>query len=449
MEILLEANAGRGKRIMNKIWIDLTDISVWNGHHTGTQRVVYELAKRYYGRKDVEYFVFNPKKNTFHSYDFTSVLDRVEAPVKVEPDEAVPERPPVLRHLVARAYHRSPETIKKYATKHRREQIKRIYRKGKSVIRKNKSVFIQPDTPSLSFTSSDTLLVMGKPWDHPSFMETVRREKPVQGYKLIQVVYDLIPVFFPHLFGLPLFRPYTQHMFETAAISDGLLAISKSSMRDMERFCDKLLIDCPPIEVIRLGDDFTGKVSRKPLLSSLEPGNFILCVGTVEVRKNHQLLYMAYKQGIAEGKRMPKLVIVGGKGWYTGDVMYAFEHDPDMKDLVYIGGRTDEELEWLYQNCLFTIYPSVYEGWGLPIAESLARGKLCISSNTSSMTEISGKLIDYFSPYDSRECLNAIMRYTNTEVLESKELEIKNEYKLHTWDQTYNQVDKILAKRNI
>lgn len=435
---------------MNKIWIDLTDLSVWSGHHTGTQRVVYEIAKRYYGRNDVDYFVFNPKNNTFHQYDFKQVLDKVEAS-QVAQETTInqePPRPPLVKHALLRAYHNSPELVKKHFTEHRRKQIKRVYKKGRSLLKKPVPSFIWPDTPPINFSAQDTLLVMGKPWDHPSFIETVRREKPNKNYKVIQVVYDLIPVFFPHLFGLPLFKPYTKHMFETAALSDGLLAISKSSKRDMEKFCERLLIPTPPIEVIRLGDDFTKTKPKKPPITSLEKGNFILCVGTIEVRKNHQLLYAAYKLGLAEGKSLPKLVIVGGKGWYTHDILYAFDYDPQMKDLAFIGGRSDQELEWLYENCKFTIYPSVYEGWGLPIAESLARGKICVASNTSSMTEIAGELIDYFNPYDSRDCLEKITKYLEDNALRQKEKEIQSKYKLHPWGSTYKQVDKFVSKHS-
>jgi glycosyltransferase involved in cell wall biosynthesis len=193
-----------------------------------------------------------------------------------------------------------------------------------------------------------------------------------------------------------------------------------------------------------LGDDFAQATPRKPGIDVKE-GEYILCVGTIEVRKNHQLLYTAYKLGLSKGLRMPKLVIVGGKGWYTSDVLFEFAHDPQMKDLVYIMHHAnDNELKWLYENCKFTIYPSVYEGWGLPVAESLAYGKLCVSSNVSSMPEIAGGLIDYFSPYDSGECLEAIEKYINDENLLKKEAEIKKVYKTNSWDQTFEQTQKIL-----
>lgn len=432
---------------MKTTWIDLTDISTWEGHHTGTQRVVYQIAKRYHGKPGVKYFIFDPRHNTFHEHSFDGILERIEQSERQEESEpAEPPKPPLIRHLLIRTYHRSPEALRKKLTPHRRKQIKRVYKKTKQILTRSEAAptVAAPTTPAMHFTADDTVLIMGKPWDYPSFIETLRKDKIQHKFKIVQVVYDLIPIMFPHLFGIALFKPYTQHIFETVAISDGLLAISESTKRDTEKFCEESLVKAPPIEVIRLGDDFAKVKPKKPPIESLEPGNFILCVGTVEVRKNHQLLYAAYKLGLSRGRKLPKLVIVGGKGWYTGDILYAFKNDPELRDMVFVDRSSDQELEWLYQNCKFTIYPSVYEGWGLPIAESLARGKVCIASDTSSMTEIAGNLIDYFSPYDSAACLALISKYLDQNKLADKVREIQNEYKPRTWNQTQEQVQSFV-----
>ncbi|HTE57626.1 MAG TPA: glycosyltransferase family 1 protein [Verrucomicrobiae bacterium] len=432
-----------------KVWIDISDISVWAGYHTGTQRVVYQIAKRYRGQPNVDYFVFNPRSNTFHQHSFDEVIQRVEAAAQEAEAGAPPPKPSKsirARVMVARVYQNSPEAVRKRLTPERRTLIKRVLKKAKRTMRPPQPAVATPTTPAMRFGADDIVLITGKAWDYRSFMEALRKDKLDQHFKIIQVVYDLIPIFFPHLFGLPLFKPYTQHMFEVGALSDGLLAISESSKRDMLNYCKGMLIPPPPIDVIRLGDDFAKVEPVKPGIKSLKPGNFILCCGTVEVRKNHQLLYTAYKEGFRRGLKLPKLVVVGGKGWYTGDVMYQFTHDPAFRDMVYIGGRSDQELEWLYQNCLLTVYPSVYEGWGLPIAESLAHGKLCLASDTSSMTEIAGDLIEYFSPYDTVGCLELLQKYMDKPTLAKKEAQIQKTYQPVAWDHTFTQVKKFVDK---
>lgn len=429
---------------MKKIWIDLTDISIWTGHHTGTQRVVYQIAKRYHGLPGVNYFIFNPRHNTFHEHSFDEIMTRVEAAEQSTAEHTSSPRGGLVKHIATHAYRNLPEAVRKHATPHRRELMRRVYRTSKRIVKPGKMLVMDPTTPMIHFSREDTLLIMGKPWDYPNFAETLRKQKIKWGFKIIHVVYDLIPIFFPHLFGEPLFDPYARNMFETGALSDGLLAISESTSRDMKKFCKDMLISCPPIQVVRLGDDFSLVKSQKPETGVSEK-EFILCVGTVEIRKNHQLLYTAYKLGLSKGLKLPKLVIVGGKGWYTNDLLYELTHDPAMDNLIYIVHHTsDKELKWFYENCLFTVYPSVYEGWGLPIAESLSYGKMCISSNTSSMTEIAGDLTEYFSPYDAAECLKLITKYYDSAALAKKEQEIGQAYKPVSWDETFKQITKFV-----
>jgi glycosyltransferase involved in cell wall biosynthesis len=93
---------------------------------------------------------------------------------------------------------------------------------------------------------------------------------------------------------------------------------------------------------------------------------------------------------------------------------------------------------------LFTIFPSVYEGWGLPVAESLNYGKVSISSDSSSMPEIAGNLIDYFSPYDAASCLSLMIKYQDKATRLKKEKQITQSYKTTSWDLTYQQVTKLI-----
>jgi len=171
------------------------------------------------------------------------------------------------------------------------------------------------------------------------------------------------------------------------------------------------------------------------------PEPFLLSVGTIEVRKNHLLLYQTYKLAAAEGIDLPRLVIAGRRGWLTHDLLHAFRHDPQVRTKISLLHEvSDAQLAWLYGNCLFTLYPSIYEGWGLPIAESLNHGRVCLCSSTSSMPEIAGDLLEYFSPFDPRSCLNLIRKYLAPEVRAAKETEIELRYSRVPWERTYRDV---------
>src|SRR5690606_32260347 len=110
---------------------------------------------------------------------------------------------------------------------------------------------------------------------------------------------------------------YTQHLFEALSSSDLVLPISESSAKDMVRFCRELNINVPEYKVIRLGDDIGPKdlSDDKDTPDGRLSNEFILCVGTVEIRKNHTQLYYAYKLAQEKNIELPQLVIVGNNGW--------------------------------------------------------------------------------------------------------------------------------------
>lgn len=151
-------------------------------------------------------------------------------------------------------------------------------------------------------------------------------------------------------------------------------------------------------------------------------------------------MYYVYKKSIADGVELPNLVIVGKKGWMVEDVYNLITKDPEVsKKISLVSGISDNELEWLYANCKFTVFPSFYEGWGIPIAESLSRGKLCISSDTSSMPEVGKDLVVYASPYDPQRWLD-IMKNLDDKKLNKLEQKIKQDYKPVLWRDTYGQL---------
>jgi glycosyltransferase involved in cell wall biosynthesis len=92
----------------------------------------------------------------------------------------------------------------------------------------------------------------------------------------------------------------------------------------------------------------------------------------------------------------------------------------------------DAELAFLYQNCLFTVYPSYYEGWGLPIGESLWFRKLVVTSETSSMPEVGGSLVDYVNPYSIQSVLNGVKRALDPDYVRERTAAIKPSA-LRTW----------------
>ena len=139
--------------------------------------------------------------------------------------------------------------------------------------------------------------------------------------------------------------------------------------------------------------------------------SFALTVGTVEIRKNHaRLLHLWESMARERGEGWPKLIIAGKRGWQADEALRALRRADNQSPYLWIEAPTDEELVWLYSRASFTVFPSLAEGWGMPIGESLWFGKPCVASNTTSMPEVGGDLCCYGDPHDIGSFAHPIMR---------------------------------------
>jgi alpha-1,3-rhamnosyl/mannosyltransferase len=142
------------------------------------------------------------------------------------------------------------------------------------------------------------------------------------------------------------------------------------------------------------------------------PERYMFTVSTVEPRKNLVTLLAAYrllKTSLKED--CPPLIIVGRKGWNCDDILsYMLELD----GLVQFPGHvSDEELVALYQMATCLVFPSLYEGFGLPVLEAMMAGCPVITSNTSSLPEVAGNaalLIDPLQAEEIEEAMECLLR---------------------------------------
>lgn len=129
------------------------------------------------------------------------------------------------------------------------------------------------------------------------------------------------------------------------------------------------------------------------------PERYLLFVGTVEPRKNLGRLLSAFEtirsKGLADG-----LVIVGQRGWLYDAFFAQLEESPARDGVILPGYVPDEDLPALYGGALALVFPSVYEGFGLPVLEAMGCGVPVATSNTSSLPEIGGDAARYFDPLD-------------------------------------------------
>ena len=146
----------------------------------------------------------------------------------------------------------------------------------------------------------------------------------------------------------------------------------------------------------------------KKLPEQVSEGKFWLCVGTLEPRKNHLGLLRAYARHKAKfGKALP-LVHAGGPGWLMNDFKDHIRKLNVHNDVILLGYVDDTALQWLYQNCFAFIYPSLFEGFGMPVLEAMSLGAAVITSNTTSIPEIVGDAGILVNPRVDEQIANAM-----------------------------------------
>jgi glycosyltransferase involved in cell wall biosynthesis len=224
-----------------------------------------------------------------------------------------------------------------------------------------------------------------------------------------------------------------------------VLTISEFTKGEILRYCAECGIAVPPLTVVRLGDviDAADSSEPPPLPRFVPSRPFFVCVSTLDVRKNHRLLYDAWSQlAAADPDTCPDLLCIGTKHVLVDDLLHEIRHDRAVNGRIHLlDDVTDHELAWYYSACTATIYPSRYEGWGLPVAESLGRGKLCLASNATSIPEIDADLPAFFDPLDAHGLACLVRKAVDEpDWVSEREREIRDSFVATPWSHTAGQV---------
>ena len=297
----------------------------------------------------------------------------------------------------------------------------------------------------------DVLLLAGETWTQHDFalLSRLRRE---QGLRLAAICQDMIPVKLPQFFEpgefMARYRAYADFLVGEV---DLLIAISESTRADLAEHARGRGGVQGRLETVQLGADFDlARTPQRPdALGEPGPAGFVLSVSTIQSRKNFDLLYHLWRR-LTERKLadLPQLVIVGQPGFGSTDLLHQIATDPLAASVItLLHGVSDSELAWLYRNCRWTLYPSFYEGWGLPISESLAHGKYCLASDTSSLPEAGGGLVRHLDPLDFPAWAAAVIELSREPAkLAALEARIRAEYHPVTWRQSGERLAGLLRE---
>ncbi len=289
-------------------------------------------------------------------------------------------------------------------------------------------------------SKTSILLMLGAAWVYPSYFHAVRKLKR-QGTRFVVLIHDLIPVIMPTMCDKGTAEVFKIFLQRTIRNADHILTVSEHTKKDLIEYCYKEGLSCPSASVAKNGQSLGEEediVSPPPI-----DGKYVLFVSTIEGRKNHILALKVWQRLVSElGANAPILVLVGRLGWRVeGFVEELYQSNLLNDKIVMLSDVPDSSLKSLYENCLFTFYPSLYEGWGLPVGESLAFGKVCLSSNASSIPEVGGDLAVYFDPTDLPAAFELAKKLVVDEDWRNLlEQNIKDSFRPITWLDTATQV---------
>ncbi len=197
-------------------------------------------------------------------------------------------------------------------------------------------------------------------------------------------------------------------VFKAAMHADAIIAVSDYSRRSFLDVFPHYPAD--KIAVVHLGSRFTPDAPADPppdMARRFRPWGFWLSVGTLEPRKNLRRMLQGYAEHQQAVKEPLPLVLAGGKGWMEDD-LEAYIHQLGLGgDVVPLGYVSDAALAWLYRNCYAFVYPSLYEGFGLPVLEAMSLGAAVVTSSVTSLPEVGGEAALYVDPLDTSDIARA------------------------------------------
>ncbi len=299
------------------------------------------------------------------------------------------------------------------------------------------------------FQAGDVLLSLGASWSVPGHAEEAAALRS-RGVVVVRMIYDMIPTIKPQWVDEPTVRMVSGWVRNLLTGSDKVLTISEFSRSEIAAYCAESHLAMPPVTVVRLGDQLDSSHEATPPLPRTVPQRpFFVCVSTLDVRKNHRLLYDAWSVLAArDPDRCPDLVCLGVSHLYVAELLREIRQDRAVNGRIHLlHGVADAELAWYYRHCAATIYPSRYEGWGLPVAESLGHGRLCLASQATSIPEISRDLPEFFDPLDVHGLVALVERtLSDPEWVQSREAMIRERFVPTPWTHTARQVLAAIAE---
>jgi glycosyltransferase involved in cell wall biosynthesis len=454
--------------VTTTVWIDVEDLFEYALHYSrpsGIQRLAYQLyhsLHTQHGDSGLVRFVrHNTARNTFYIVtwpEVAAVFDRLAAGKQPEPaqwdtESAYARQRRFLRGLL----HRLSPALRASLIKALRLQgqaFRAWWQFARTTVSAARSVATRLSTSGRAdvdrgdfvsqTTRGDVVLALGSHWSHPEYARLIRAQREKYGLRFGLMVYDLVTVRCPEWCERDLANAFRTWFDDLLPLCDAVFAISQATAADVTAYARDLGVALPgAVMPLPLGTSLSSEAPSGDAARSDRqppPGSYVLFVSTIEARKNHLLVFRIWRRMLEEMPRdqIPTLVFAGRVGWLVNDLMQQIINTDYLSGrLVLIEDASDPEIASLYRGCLFTVYPSFFEGWGLPVTESLAFGKPCLISDRTSLPEAGGNLARYRDPEDLHGWYAAIRQILEDRAqLAEWESRIRREFEPVPWSAT-------------
>lgn len=270
----------------------------------------------------------------------------------------------------------------------------------------------EPVSPS----PHEILIMPDAYWTKRDIWETVAKHRNAGTY-VATIIYDLIPLTHPQFVGKKRTIKFRGYLEQVIRHSDIIIAISKTVAEDVKRYIQENMANepgiCTRVESFCLGAEIkqpTGDV--RPLVEAIfapeDSSSPYLMVASFDPRKNHEQALDAFEMLWRDDSKV-KLCFAGRAGASCGELLDRIHNHPELNSKLFVfHDMNDAELQVAYQNCSGVLLPSMVEGFGLPIVESLWHGKKTFASDTPIHREVGGDQCEYFELHSPEALARAI-----------------------------------------
>ncbi|WP_414514522.1 glycosyltransferase family 4 protein [Nostoc sp. PCC 9305] len=236
---------------------------------------------------------------------------------------------------------------------------------------------------------------------------------PCQNSFKVMNIYDLTFIKYPHYID-SVVKTYTEKVKRCLQWTDLVLTISESSKKDIIEY---LKVDPEKVYVTPLASRYYPNYLSEEITESLKKQAnydfskpYLLFVSTIEPRKNINAIITAFNFLKEKYKIEHQLILIGKKGWNYEPIFAAIENSPWKNQIHHLDYLSNELVALFYSKADIFVYPSYYEGFGLPVLEAMTLGAPVITSNTSSIPEVTGDAAILIDPKDSIQLAEAILK---------------------------------------